>query len=296
LWPWYPAPCVAGDYQTRDCGTGQYQIQLCGTSGGGGSGNNNGSSCTNGTVRKCGSPPIVDCVNSGGNCSFPKQYSGWQAGDAGKSCAATYPGQSGKSFCTTNCDCCLPSESYINGQGCVSNATPSPAPIPTCTVSVVATSMQVGSSVLYPASVTPLNGAITQVNFVSSDATTVSVTSPDLTASYSTNATALKTGTANITASVIMSGSVRCTDTATVTVTNTSAWWQVKDGDVTTGPTGNITSSVPLGELFNLDGTGGFPGVPVYGGSLNVSPGTVSSKLWSVNTVTTQKSKSSLYV
>jgi hypothetical protein len=28
-----------------------------------------------------------------------------------------------------------------------------------------------------------------------------------------------------------MNGAVTCTDTATVTVTNTTAWWQVKDAE-----------------------------------------------------------------
>jgi len=77
------ANCNSGYYS---CSTGCCPIcggGVCVTPppGGGGPGNNNGSSCTNGTVRKCGSPPVVDCVNNGGQCSFPKQYAGWQSGD-----------------------------------------------------------------------------------------------------------------------------------------------------------------------------------------------------------------------
>lgn len=45
-----------------------------------------------------------------------------------------------------------------------------------------------------------------------------------------------------------------------------SAWWQAKDGDLVSG--GNITSRVPATKYLNLVGAGGFPGVPVYGGSL----------------------------
>ncbi|KKP31500.1 MAG: hypothetical protein UR21_C0009G0081 [Candidatus Woesebacteria bacterium GW2011_GWC2_31_9] len=84
-----------------------------------------------------------------------------------------------------------------------------------------------------------------------------------------------------------MSGVSRCNDTSTITITNPSPWWQVKDGDVTTN--GDISSSVfPAGTQFILDGSGGFPGVPTYSGSLSVGIGTISSKLWNANTSTTQ--------
>ncbi len=72
-------------------------------------------------------------------------------------------------------------------------------------------------------------------------------------------------------------------------------WFQVKDGDVITN--GRIQSLIPLAcslpactPYFNLDGTGGFPGVVVYGSSLTPNftvsggGGTVSSKKWLANT------------
>ena len=63
------------------------------------------------------------------------------------------------------------------------------------------------------------------------------------------------------------------------------AWWQVKDGDVTAN--GDIISRVFQSTFkFNTDGSGGFPGIPVYTGVLTVSPGTISSKLWNANTAT----------
>jgi len=67
----------------------------------------------------------------------------------------------------------------------------------------------------------------------------------------------------------------------------TTPWWQVKDGDVTAA-NGGITSQVPATKYFNLDGTGTFPGVPVYSGGLSYTPGLLSSKNWSANTGTTQ--------
>ena len=75
-----------------------------------------------------------------------------------------------------------------------------------------------------------------------------------------------------------------------------SAWWQVKDADITTN--GNISSKIPSGctlpgcnPVFGLDGLGGFPGVVAYGGdsfsfSGTISSGAnqVSSKNWLANT------------
>ena len=61
-------------------------------------------------------------------------------------------------------------------------------------------------------------------------------------------------------------------------------WWQVKDGDVTA--TGDIVSKMPGGLYFDTVGSGGFPGVPVYRDQIAVTPGTISSTLWSANTTT----------
>ncbi len=49
------------------------------------------------------------------------------------------------------------------------------------------------------------------------------------------------------------------------------AWWQVKDGDVISG--GDLVSKIPATctgsctPIFDLKGGGGFPGLPIYGGS-----------------------------
>jgi len=52
----------------------------------------------------------------------------------------------------------------------------------------------------------------------------------------------------------------------------------VKDADVQTN--GDLRSGVPSGELFGLDGSGGYPGVPAYGGSTNLTNTNVSEKGW----------------
>ena len=48
----------------------------------------------------------------------------------------------------------------------------------------------------------------------------------------------------------------------------------MKDGDVVTN--GNLTSSVPPGLLFNLAGNGGYPGVPSYGATTDLTTTNVS--------------------
>lgn len=66
-------------------------------------------------------------------------------------------------------------------------------------------------------------------------------------------------------------------------------WWQVKDGDITT--TGSISSDVFINDFLDTDGIGGFPGVPVYAGSLSTFNGRLSSKSWQANTSTTESRK-----
>lgn len=67
----------------------------------------------------------------------------------------------------------------------------------------------------------------------------------------------------------------------------TTPWWQVKDGDITAS-SGDILSHVPATYFFDVDGVGGFPGIPVYNGAFIYTPGNNSSKNWSANTQTTQ--------
>jgi len=60
---------------------------------------------------------------------------------------------------------------------------------------------------------------------------------------------------------------------------NPLPWWQVKDGDVQSA--GDLASQVAYGKTFDLDGPGGFPGIPAYAGSTNITPPVViSSTSW----------------
>jgi hypothetical protein len=55
----------------------------------------------------------------------------------------------------------------------------------------------------------------------------------------------------------------------------------VKDGDVTTN--GDITSAVPAGLYFDVNGDGGYAGVPTYGVSTDLTGVNVSVNEWLVN-------------
>jgi hypothetical protein len=72
-----------------------------------------------------------------------------------------------------------------------------------------------------------------------------------------------------------------CGGSRACTVSNCSAWWQVKDGDVTTN--GDINISVPSSATvpyFDDKGSGGYPGIPAYGGSTGLTGANVSVNGW----------------
>ena len=154
--------------------------------------------------------------------------------------------------------------------------TPVPTPSPSCTVDLLpaSASVAVGSKTSFDASVANiLNGTISQVNFSSLN-TSIATVFPlsDSSPVYSTEATGVNVGSTTIRAGVIMSGAERCFDTSAITVTAPGPWWQVKDSDVSTS--GNLISPIPASctlpacnPVFGLKGTGGFPGVPAYGGT-----------------------------
>ncbi len=62
-------------------------------------------------------------------------------------------------------------------------------------------------------------------------------------------------------------------------------WWQVKDGDVTAN--GALGSDVPDGSVFADNGAGGYPGLPVYSDSFNLSsnPAKISTTGWQANSL-----------
>jgi hypothetical protein len=141
---------------------------------------------------------------------------------------------------------------------------------------------------------------IAKVSFSSED-TLVATVSPsnDLAYSFSTTVTG-KQVTGNQTTRIKVdvwieqvdgqSDKIACTKYVNVTINDITAtdepWWQVIDGDVTTNQ--GIASDVPTSNVFIDDGDGGYPGVPVYGTSMDVGDGSTSSTDWKANTATIQ--------
>jgi hypothetical protein len=171
---------------------------------------------------------------------------------------------------------------------------PACAPPLSCTVSLdpANTNVPVGSGISYTATVTIGYGVVEQVNF-SSDNTSVATVDPasDANTPYQTTGNGVDVGSVTITADVIMSGASTCTDTANLNVISPEPWWQVIDADIVAD--GDIISSIPLScalpgcnPLLGLEGLGGFPGVPIYGGSADFGDGDASSTNWEANSET----------
>ncbi len=183
--------------------------------------------------------------------------------------------------------------------------TPTPPPgVSTCSVTLSPNppgSMPVGSTLNFTATINSASGPVGRVDFFSSNTGVASVSpASDTTSPYQTTATGVSVGTTTISTSVVIGGVSACSDatsaTAPLTVTAPVAWWQVKDADVVTN--GSLTSLIPAtctlpqcSPNFDLDGAGGYPGIPTYGGSATLKSGTgpnqVSSKGWLANTTTT---------
>ncbi len=158
---------------------------------------------------------------------------------------------------------------------------------PSCTVTLpVPSSTIVGSTVSMPATVSNiLNGTVSSIIYSSTNTGVATINSSGV-------ATGVSAGTSTIKADVYMGGIKACWTTRDITITAPYAtpWWQVKDGDITTG--GNLSSLVPTGgatQYFDTIGSGGFPGIPVYNGSFNLtaSPTKISTNQWNAGTATT---------
>lgn len=89
---------------------------------------------------------------------------------------------------------------------------------------------------------------------------------------YQTTVTATSAGPTTLTSSV--AGSCQAQTLVDVASNNSGAWWQTKDADLSAN--GDINSSVPDGQYFDVAGTGGYPGVPTYSGSTNLTSSNVS--------------------
>lgn len=163
-----------------------------------------------------------------------------------------------------------------------------PTPDPDgCTVDLVPaiSNLPQSSTLDLTANVTVTGGFVESVNFSSGNSSLVSVSpASDSSPSYETVATGESLGSTTVTADVIMSGSTQCTDNATINVVDPGPWWQVIDADVLS--LGNLTSSISslcsggCSPLFDLDGPGGFPGLPIYSGSYDFGSGSTSSTNW----------------
>jgi hypothetical protein len=159
----------------------------------------------------------------------------------------------------------------VGGQSCDFDLTPATASIGT------------GATQILQVSNITQNGVIEEVQFSSSDATIVSV-SPgvDSSPTYRTTATGNTIGTATITADMIMDGVSVCSNSAEVTVTGSTPWWQVIESDVITN--GDIVSEIPSSctaavsctNSIITEGSGNNSGVASAGNNINAGTGTVS--------------------
>ncbi len=164
----------------------------------------------------------------------------------------------------------------VDGPSCA--CTPAP---PTCTISVSPSSYALtgGGTVNVSPSISQTNGTVDQVTYSSSNSSFASVVSPKSSAPFTTTVTGGgSSGTATITVNGLMGGVQKCSTTFTVTNTITPAWWQVSGGDVITN--GNLQSKVPAGQVFNADGSWGYPGNNMFGGTSTLNNGNASTQGW----------------
>jgi len=130
-----------------------------------------------------------------------------------------------------------------------------------------------------------------KVTFSSDDMGVASVDPSSETNSYvyQTGVSPVGVGSTSLRSNTYLDNVLSCTATSSTVNVNDAggiSWWQVIDGDITTNE--DLSSDVPVANVFIDDGAGGYPGVPVYETSLSVVPGTTSSTNWNVNTATIQ--------
>jgi len=237
------------------------------------------------------SPTNGDCktdsayCTSASSCSESIRYvscpANWSQCDSSSSRTSCQLGHISSCSAGVNCNGCnlQRSDCWIAGTppptGGGGTPTPTPTPSPSCTVDLTpaTASVQTGSSTTLTASVTIGSGTVTSVDFISQDVSRVTVNpASDSSVVYSTLASGVAVGSTTVRSDVVMGGAVRCTDSSTVNVIVAGPWWQVQDADITTN--GDLGSQIPgtcslpgCNPVFGLKGTGGFPGVPAYGGA-----------------------------
>jgi len=176
----------------------------------------------------------------------------------------------------------------VGQYSCVLASCVAPPTTPTCDATFTSPTytLGVGDSLPITALVSNIaNGTVDEVNFVSlSTGVTTMNPATDTTDPYEVTITGVAEGTATIRANVFMSGARRCRATSIVSVAGiSSAWWQGMDADIVTNA--NLESAVPAtaGLYFNTTGGGGFPGIPVFGTTTNLTSTNVSERGWLVN-------------
>jgi len=124
---------------------------------------------------------------------------------------------------------------------------------------------------------------IQNVAFSSDKPTYLSVNpASDTTCPYQTLLTALLQGSATVTSNAYLTdGTLGCSADSAITISPPLPWWQVKDSDVSTN--GSLNSAVPKGKYFDIVGDGGYPGIPAYGDTTNLTSTNVSATHWLAN-------------
>lgn len=196
----------------------------------------------------------------------------------------------GKTIKTYTSDSVLvPGKTYyvkvVNDDGACTAGTSLSPYLASCLVSPASLSLKAGTT---DSLITSVNSSseITEVTYSSDNTGSATVTTPDTSYPYTTAVTGVSAGSAVVTSNVYFGATLACFNTGNVTVTaeNSNPWWQVVDSDISTN--GDLKSEVPSG-FFDADGTGGYPGVPMYGGATDLTATNISSKGWFVNSAST---------
>ena len=166
----------------------------------------------------------------------------------------------------------------------------SPSPTPSCTVILIpgSDSVEIGKTISYTASITPLYGGIvTRVDFSSLN-TSVATVNPASVLNpgpYQTTATGKSVNWTWIQADVIMGGQSCDSDTAKVIVTPPNAWWQAVGGNVHANG-GNVVSHIPATATKPYLITGTVAGLVSYSNSVDLGSGLIneSGSTWRAKT------------
>ena len=265
----------------------------------------------------CAQDEVPTCTKPGGTCGVGGDcgYYGGICVDACPAfneiseCASTGTQTVGCNTSMYNCgayvsisDCqysgqdCTGVETTTHFFSCCGGGSVPPTPTPTATASPTGSSgstpscsvtfsspsytLSSGATIQIAPTITGVSGGSVSSVYYASSVGIISVNPTETSSSpYTTNVTGVSTGTEYLTTSVALDGVVRCVASTSINVSN-SAWWQVKDSDVVGS---NINSYVPVLSYFSEAGPGGFPGVPIYGSSTNLTNTSASEKGWIAN-------------